>query len=67
MYSLDVVPATAQKVLKLNPLTAFTYSMRQVFYNLSLPTTTNWLMMGSSATVSLLLGWWVFSRDTCHG
>jgi ABC-type polysaccharide/polyol phosphate export permease len=62
VYSLDVVPASAQKLLKLNPLTAFTYSMRQSFYNLSVPTLSNWLMMVGSAVVSLLLGWWVFSK-----
>jgi len=62
VYSIDVVPPAAQKVLKLNPLTAYTYSMRQAFYNLSTPTLTNWAMMTGSAAVSLLGGWWVFSK-----
>lgn len=62
VYSLEVVPEGAQKVLRLNPLTSFTYAMRQAFYELRVPSWPNWLMMVVSATVSLLLGWWVFSR-----
>jgi ABC-2 type transport system permease protein len=62
VYSLEIVPSAWQKVLRLNPLTSYVYSVRQVVYELSLPTASNWLMMGASATVSLIVGWLVFSR-----
>ncbi len=62
VYSIDIIPSTWQTVLKFNPLTAFTYSMRQTVYELSLPTASNWLIMGGSAAVSLVVGWLVFSR-----
>jgi ABC-type polysaccharide/polyol phosphate export permease len=38
------------------------YSLRQAFYNLDVPTASNWFMMIGSATVSLVVGWWMFSR-----
>lgn len=62
VYSLDIVPAGWRRVLELNPLTAYTYSMRQAVYELALPTATNWLMMGLSAAVSLVVGWWIFGK-----
>ena len=54
--------ADAQKLLALNPMTAFVYAMRQCVYSLELPTMTNWLVMGVSAAVSLVGGWILFSR-----
>lgn len=62
VYSIEVIPGIWQKVLRANPLTSFAYAMRQSMYSLSLPTTTNWLVMGGSAAVSLVVGWWVFGR-----
>ena len=62
VYRLDQISSTAQRILELNPLTSYVYSMRQTVYELQLPTTTNWLIMGTSAAVSLVIGWWVFSR-----
>ena len=62
VYPLEIVPETAQKLLELNPLTSYVYSMRQVAYSLSFPTATNWLVMCLSAAVSLVGGWMIFSR-----
>jgi ABC-2 type transport system permease protein len=62
VYPLDIVPENAQRLLELNPMTAYVYAMRQCVYSLELPTTTNWLVMGLSAAVSLVGGWILFSR-----
>jgi ABC-type polysaccharide/polyol phosphate export permease len=62
VYPLDIVPENAQRLLELNPMTAFVYAMRQCVYSLDLPTLTNWLAMGVAATVSLVGGWIIFSR-----
>jgi ABC-2 type transport system permease protein len=62
VYTLDVVPGAWRHALDANPLTAYVYSMRQVAYQQALPTTTNWLIMGTSAAVSLVVGWAIFSR-----
>jgi len=62
VYRLDQVGELAQRVLVFNPLTAFVGGMRATVYELELPTTNEWLMMGGSATASLLIGWWVFGR-----
>ena len=62
VYSLDIVPAAWRRALELNPMTSFIYAMRQVAYEQRLPTSVNWLIMGSSAAVSLVVGWSIFSR-----
>ncbi|MFN7147874.1 MAG: ABC transporter permease [Microthrixaceae bacterium] len=62
VYPLDIVPENAQRILELNPMTAYVYAMRQCVYSLDLPTTTNWLVMVLSAAVSLVGGWILFSR-----
>jgi ABC-2 type transport system permease protein len=62
VYTLDTLPQSWQNLLRLNPLTSFVYSLRQAFYNLDVPTASNWFMMIGSATVSLVVGWWMFSR-----
>jgi ABC-2 type transport system permease protein len=62
VYPLDIVPENAQRLLELNPMTAYVYAMRQCVYSLDLPTTTNWLVMVVSAAVSLVGGWILFSR-----
>lgn len=62
VYPLEIVPEGWQFVLELNPLTSYVYAVRQAVYGLALPTATNWIVMGVSATASLLIGWWVFGR-----
>lgn len=60
VYQLDQIPDSFAKVIRLNPLTSFVYSIRQAAYALELPTATNWLVMGVSATACLVIGWWLF-------
>ena len=63
VYPLDIVPSGWQTLIRLNPLTHFADGMRDAFYLHTLPTAVNWLMMGGSAVLSLVLGWWIFSRN----
>lgn len=63
VYPITIVPSGFQTVLKLNPLTHFADGMRHAFYLLDMPTAQNWLVMVSSAVVSLGIGWWVFSAN----
>jgi ABC-type polysaccharide/polyol phosphate export permease len=63
VYPLDIVPAGFQRLIRLNPLTHFVDGMRHAFYELDMPTAQNWLMMVGSATASLAIGWWVFSKN----
>ncbi len=62
VYPIDIVPENAQRLLELNPLSSFVYAMRQSVYTLELPTTLNWVVMCSSAVVSLVGGWMIFSK-----
>lgn len=62
VYALDNIPKTFQIIIRCNPLTAFVNAVRQGVYNLQLPTATNWVVMGVSAVVSLVVGWVVFGR-----
>ena len=62
VYSIEIIPAGYQRVLQINPLTSFVYSIRQVVYMGGFPSALNWLMMVVSAIVSLVAGWWVFGR-----
>ncbi|HTO00236.1 MAG TPA: ABC transporter permease [Microthrixaceae bacterium] len=62
VYSLEIIPANFQKALRLNPLTSYVHSMRQVVYSLELPTASNWAVMVLTALISLIGGWAIFSR-----
>jgi ABC-2 type transport system permease protein len=65
VYTIELATsksAVLGKILRANPLTSYVYGVRQCVYSLGLPTTSNWLMMGASATVSLVVGWWIFGR-----
>lgn len=63
VYRLDTIDnELAVRLLQLNPLTAYVYSVRQVLYELELPTLGNWLMMLGSAVISLVVGWFLFGR-----
>jgi ABC-type polysaccharide/polyol phosphate export permease len=62
VYPLAIVPPEYQRLLELNPIGSFVYSVRQVVYMLELPTLGNWVVMATAATVSLVGGWIVFGR-----
>jgi ABC-type polysaccharide/polyol phosphate export permease len=62
VYRLDMLEPAAQSVLRFNPLTSYVNGMTQTVYMLDLPTMSNWIVMGASASLSLVVGWWVFSR-----
>jgi ABC-type polysaccharide/polyol phosphate export permease len=62
VYQLSILPSTAQAILRFNPLTSFVGAIRQVAYFLDFPTPGSWMVMISSATVSVVGGWMIFSR-----
>jgi len=62
VYSLDTVPENAKRIIQLNPMNAYVNAMRRGVYYLDLPTLSNWVVMITSASVSLAFGWWLFSR-----
>ncbi len=62
VYRIDVIQERYQRILQLNPLSAYVNAIRRGVYHLDGPTLVNWAVMGSSAVVSLLVGWWLFSR-----
>jgi len=62
VYPLSIVPDEYRRIMELNPVGSFVYSMRQVVYSLELPTFGNWMVMVISATVSLVGGWIIFGR-----
>jgi ABC-type polysaccharide/polyol phosphate export permease len=62
VYPIDRVHGLVRHALDINPMTSYTYALRQVAYSLQTPTPRNWAVMSSSALVSLLFGWWLFSR-----
>lgn len=62
VYPIEIVPPGAARLLELNPLTSFVYATRQAVYTLDVPTVGNWIVMLSTATVSLIGGWLIFNR-----
>jgi ABC-2 type transport system permease protein len=68
VYALDrvagrkVLGVDASRVLVYNPMTHFVEAMRAVAYLQRAPSAQNWFVMVASATISLVLGWSVFSR-----
>ncbi|MCP4435906.1 MAG: ABC transporter permease [Actinomycetia bacterium] len=63
VYPLSIVPDGWQTLIRLNPLTHYADGMRNAFYLHSMPTAVNWSVMVGSAVASLVLGWWIFSRN----
>lgn len=62
VYPLSIVSPRLQDILRFNPLTSFVSAMRASVYELRPPTMANWLVMGASAALSLVVGWAIFSR-----
>lgn len=62
VYQMSILSPTAQAILRFNPLTSYVGAMRQVAYFLDFPTPGSWMVMISSAAVSLVGGWIIFSR-----
>jgi len=62
VYQLSIINPKAQAILRFNPLTSYVGAMRRVAYFLVFPTPGSWFVMISSAAVSLVGGWMIFSR-----
>lgn len=62
-YPIDIVPANLQVLIKINPLFSYLEVFRGFMYEGVFAPTWNFVYMGVSAIVMLLLGVWVFSRS----
>ncbi len=67
VYRLDTIDTKIAGIdptslLVLNPLTHFVEAIRSSLYLLHAPSLRNWIAMVLSATLSVTIGWWVFSR-----
>lgn len=62
VYLTEQVQEPWRSYLQLNPLASYVNAVRRGVYYLDGPTLANWVVMGSSAVISLVVGWWLFSR-----
>jgi ABC-type polysaccharide/polyol phosphate export permease len=67
IYTADVVPKTyaglpLRQLLRLNPITWMTEASRSLTFSQQWPKGEAWLVMSFSATLSLVIGWYVFHR-----
>jgi ABC-type polysaccharide/polyol phosphate export permease len=62
-YPLEMIPEQFQIVIKLNPLFSYLEVFRGFLYRGSFAPTWNFVVMGVSAIVFLLLGVWAFSKS----
>lgn len=62
-YPIDIVPENLQLLIKINPLYSYLQVFRGFMYEGTFAPTWNFVVMGVSAVVMLMLGVWVFSRS----
>ena len=62
-YPIDIVPDNLQVLIKINPLYSYLVVFRGFMYEGTFAPTWNFVYMGVSAIVVLLIGVWVFSRS----
>ena len=62
-YPLDIVPERYRVFIRLNPMFYLVETFRAPIHNGSLPSMQHVAYGGLAALVSLLLGWWFFSRS----
>lgn len=62
VYLTSSLGSTAQRFLQFNPLSAYVNGLRRAVYYLDGPTALNWLVMSSTAAISVVLGWLIFGR-----
>lgn len=64
IYPLDTLPASIQHVLAFNPMVYFVNLIRDSFYYNQVPTAHELLLTGAIAAATLLIGWFLFARQT---
>lgn len=62
-YPLEMIPEQYQVIVKLNPLFSYLEVFRGFLYRGEFAPTWNFVMMGVSALVFVVIGIWVFSRS----
>lgn len=62
VYPATIIPPNFNRFLQFNPLAAYVNAIRRALYHLDGPTAVNWGVMGGTAVITLLVGWWLFSR-----
>lgn len=62
-YPLDIVPDRYQVLIKINPMFSYLEVFRGFMYEGTFAPTWNFIYMGVSAVLMLLIGVWVFSRS----
>jgi ABC-2 type transport system permease protein len=64
IYPFEIMPPAVQKILFLNPMVHIVQLMRLSFYTNVAPSLHDLLLSGAIASVTLCLGWLLFSRQT---
>jgi ABC-2 type transport system permease protein len=62
VYQIDLLPTRLQTIVRLNPLTAFINSIRNIVYDLRFPELVDVLAAAAWSATALVVGVWTFSR-----
>jgi len=63
IYPYDTLPPAAKHLLALNPMVHIVQLMRNSFYYNLAPTLNELLLVGAISSITLILGWLIFSRQ----
>lgn len=64
IYTMDRLPQQYAWILKLNPMFYLINLFREPIYYSQVPTVSEFLIAGAIATVTLVVGWWVFTAKS---
>jgi ABC-type polysaccharide/polyol phosphate export permease len=64
IYTLDRLPQQFVWIIKLNPMYYLINLFREPIYYSRVPTLSEFLVAGAIATITLLVGWWVFTAKS---
>jgi len=64
IYTLERLPQQFVWIIKLNPMYYLINLFREPIYYSQVPTLSEFLVAGAIATITLLVGWWVFTNKS---
>ncbi len=64
IYKLDRLPQQYVWIVKLNPMFYLINLFREPIYYSEVPTPSEFLVAGAIATITLMIGWWVFTAKS---